>query len=121
MKRSSASTATVGSSCGHTMWRKRCVGVAPSSRPASSSASGTACRRAVRKRKANGKERHISKAITVSSAVGRGIPSTVEVRWLRKATGSSHPSRPVPHWLTMPNCGLSITPHTKVAATTGAT
>src|ERR687889_389462 len=40
MKRSSASTAIVGSSWGHTMWRNTCVGVAPSTRAASSSVAG---------------------------------------------------------------------------------
>src|SRR3712207_8239556 len=45
------------------------------------------CRRAVRNRKANGNDRHISNTMTVMSAVGRSE---------RKAIGSSQPSRPVP-------------------------
>jgi hypothetical protein len=112
MKRSSASTAIVGSNCGRTTCRKICVGVAPSTRAASSSVAGAASRRAMRKRKANGNERHISKTMTVSSAHGR---------WERNEIGSSQPSRLVPISFTMPNWGLSMTLHTKVAATTGAT
>jgi hypothetical protein len=50
--------------------------------------------------------------MTVSRAVGRSD---------RKGMGSSQPSRLVPTSFTMPNWGLSITPQTNVAATTGAT
>ena len=54
MKRSTASTAMVGSSWGSSTCRKRCDTVAPSTRAASSRVAGTAGSRAVRKRKANG-------------------------------------------------------------------
>ncbi len=79
----------------------------------------------MRKRNANGNDRHASNAITVSSAVGtpswRPRIETSLVRWLRNATGSSQPSRRTPQWFTTPNCGLSMVFHTYVAATTGAT
>jgi hypothetical protein len=54
----------------------------------------------VRNRNANGNDRHASKAITVSSAVGTPNVSpktdTSLLRWDRKAIGSSQPSSWVP-------------------------
>jgi len=81
--------------------------------------------RAVMNKNAKGNERHASKAITDSSAVGTGrvMPKRdrSSLRELKKAIGSFQPSSLVPQSLTRPYCGLSIVDHTKVAATTGAT
>jgi hypothetical protein len=99
MKRRTVSTAMVGNSWGRTMCRKRWVGVAPSTTAASSSESGIAWMRAVRKRKAKGNERQPSKRITVSSDLltCRSMPNTVTGSpELRNAMGSSQPSRVVP-------------------------
>ena len=92
--------------------------VAPSTSAASSRVPGTACSRAVRKRKANGNERQASNTITVSNATG--MPSTVRPS-LRKAIGESQPSSRVPQWLATPNCGLSIVFQANVTATIGVT
>jgi hypothetical protein len=63
--------------------------------------------------------------MTVSNATGTLTSSpnsdTCVVRSLTNATGRSQPKMPVPHSLTIPNCGFSIVFHTNVTATTGAT
>ena len=126
MKRSTVSTAIVGSSCGQqdvaealaSAWHRR------SARPRRAPRERLRSR-AVRKRKANGNERHASKQITVIRAIGRSICSpkieTGSERCERNATGSSQPSTVVPNQFTQPYCGLSSVDQTNVAATTGAT
>jgi hypothetical protein len=125
MKRSTAMSAITPMSCGSRMWRKICVGVAPSTLAASSSSGGAACSRARMNRNANGNDFHASKTITVSSAVGtpRLIPNNVIVpfSWLRKGIGAFQPRMSVPIALTKPSWGESSTCQTNVTATTGAT
>jgi hypothetical protein len=125
MKRSTVSRAITGPSCGSRMCRKVCVGAAPSTSAASSRSRGTAWSRASRKRKAKGKYRQASNAITVSSASGTSncqprIDTSCS-RWLRNAIGRSQPRKRVPQLLAMPNWGLSMISQTNVTATTGAT
>ena len=106
------------------MWRNCWSGVAPSTVAASSRVPGIASSRAVRKRKAKGKDRQASKRMTVSSAIEIGSSSPKSEMFLgslRKAIGFSHRLSSRPQKLTIPNCGLSIVFQTKVAATTGAT
>ena len=107
------------------MWRKTCVGVAPSTRAASSMSAGTACSRARMNRKANGNDFQDSKKITMSSAVGTPMLSPNSVispsSWLRNGIGESQPSTSVPTALTKPSCGESSTRQMNAIATTGAT
>ena len=107
------------------MWRKICVGVAPSTRAASSSSPGTACSRARMNRNANGNDFQDSKKITISSAVGtpKLTPNSVisPRSWLRNGMGESQPSKSVPTALTNPSCGESSTRQMNAIATTGAT
>ena len=93
MKRSTVSTAIVGSSWGSTMWRNDWVGVAPSTRAASSRLPGIAWMRAVRKRKAKGNDRQASNITTLNSAVltCRSMPKIDRFsEELRNAIGSLH-------------------------------
>ena len=125
MKRRTAISAITPASCGSRMWRKICVGVAPSIRAASSSSGGAACNRARMNRNANGNDFQDSNAITASRAVGTpkltpNSPMSPD-SWLRNGIGESQPRMSVPTAFTNPSCGESSTCQMNVIATTGAT